>query len=348
MTQGHFLPMVAAVFCILILLLEFFCASAHASITQPTFSSKLLEFPSCSPESSLIERFVAPPTSSCSKAPPPGRRKRAAHCSKGYQNYCAQISPEQNHYINAVREGKISNVLAHLVHELGRRGDQAKCSVNDGYLVRGRPIVSTPTNRIMMRSPEFCFNFGTDYMAAMIEWLGQEVAKAFSGPAHSGVRLIVGDVTGPKGGCLANRSGRRRHASHTNGQDADLGFLTVREGESSPIQFPYTFDALHNWWLFKKVFKNPYACVKVIFLDRRHISALARVAKGDEDWNALKRFIRHMPGHKNHFHIRIGSGPGRPGCTPGARPELETEEDFDTEDPDDSEILNQLRGPAIQ
>ena len=187
-------------------------------------------------------------------------------------------------------------------------------------------------------------------MAAMVEWLGREVGRTFSAEHYSGVKLIIGDVAGPRGGCLIGRSGKRGHASHTTGQDADIGFLSVRKGAPSLVKFTQDFDPTNNWWLLKKVLKNPYACVKVIFLDRRQIRKLAKQAGRlghpgyDVEWNQYKRFIRHMPGHKNHFHVRIGNGPGGAGCFPGAKPELELEEEFDSiDDPDDSEILDQLK-----
>ena len=62
------------------------------------------------------------------------------------------------------------------------------------------------------------------------------------------------------------------------------------------------------------------------FLDKKNIRKLGKVVRGDEDWDRYKRFIRHIPGHKNHIHVRIGNGPGQPGCFPGANPEDETEE----------------------
>ena len=243
-----------------------------------------------------------------------------------------------------VASGQISDVMNLLTREMGQRGDQAFCTVNNGFLVRGRPIVSTSQNRIVLRSPDRCLNFGTDAMAAMLEWLGREIGKTYSKESQSGVKLVLGDVSGPRGGCLLGRSGRRGHASHTTGQDADIGFLKVMEGKISPIQFIRDLDPAANWWMLKKIFKNPFACIKVIFLDRGHIHRLAKFARGDADWALYGRFLRHMPGHKNHFHVRIGTGPGEPGCMPGARPELETEEEVDPiEEQDDSDIVNQLK-----
>jgi murein endopeptidase len=91
------------------------------------------------------------------------------------------------------------------------------------------------------------------------------------------------------------------------------------------------FDAVTQWWLLKRILQNPFGCVKAIFLDRKHIRSLEKVAKHDVEWALYHVFIRHMPGHKNHFHVRIGNGPGKPGCVPGANPESEDDFEFSDE-----------------
>ena len=34
-----------------------------------------------------------------------------------------------------------------------------------------------------------------------------------------------------------------------------------------------------------------------------------------EAWSKIRRYVKHMRGHRRHFHIRVGDGPGLPGCT---------------------------------
>ena len=174
-------------------------------------------------------------------------------------------------------------------------------------------------------------------MIAMLEWLGRKINAGYSSPEVKGVQLLVGDISSPRGGCLAGRSGLRGHASHTSGQDVDLGFIMAYENKDSPDYFVKHFDGKPNWWFMKQLFQNPYACVKVVFLDRTHIRKLAQAARGDEDWLKYGRFIRHVKGHNNHFHIRIGDGPGPAGCQSDAHPELEPEDDVppDVELPED-------------
>jgi murein endopeptidase len=242
------------------------------------------------------------------------------------------MTQQQREYGQAAASGKLGDILHLLTQEMGRKGDQAYCTTGTGFLAFGRQVIPSLQNRIVVQSPEKCLNFGTDPMAGMLEWLGRNISERYSSSNDSGVHLILGDISAPRGGCVSNPSGKRRHASHTAGQDADVGFLTVHPGQVSPTRFHNRFDIKTNWWFLKKVFQNPFACIKVIFLDQRHIRALARAVRGEREWTTYHRFIRHMPGHKNHFHIRVGNGPGLPGCTPNARPELEFEEDSDPAD----------------
>jgi murein endopeptidase len=177
------------------------------------------------------------------------------------------------------------------------------------------------------------------------------VSTQYSNPIYSGVHITLGDISAPRGGCLSNPSGKRRHASHTTGQDADVGFLTVKPSQESPTHFHTQFDPKTNWWFLKKIFQNPFACIKVVFLDKRHIRTLAKYAKAEKEWQLFHRFIRHMPGHKNHLHVRVGIGPGQAGCTPNARPELELEEDVEASEATEMSILDELKSrqsPSVE
>jgi len=99
-----------------------------------------------------------------------------------------------------------------------------------------------------------------------------------------------------------------------NGQDADLGFLKVEPNREGAGRFSREFRVAENWWLLKKIFSNPIACVKVVFLDRRHIRKLKKFAGSDPMWSRLSPFIRHVRRHHDHFHIRVGDKSGAPGC----------------------------------
>ena len=273
-----------------------------------------------------------------------GKVRRGRACSKARvsQGFCAEMTQEQKTYSHAAQSGELGDILELIQKERGAKGQQAFCTVNNGFLANGRRIIPSPQNRILIQSPEHCVNFGTDSMVGMLEWLGREVGKRFSDEKYSGVHILLGDVSGPRGGCLFGRTGARRHASHTNGQDADVGFLSAQAGQVSPRLFHTRFDLEKNWWFLKRVFQNPFACIKVVFLDRRHIHKLAQFAKNDPDWKLYQRFIRHMPGHSNHFHFRVGHGPGPVGCVPNAHPELEFEDDSEGNEASELTILDEL------
>lgn len=267
----------------------------------------------------------------CPKPLPPGTRVARKACPKGRaakKSYCDEITAEQRAYLESHQVGAGGDLLKLITHQMGRR-TQAYCDVNAGFLAFGRPVAATEQNRLKILAPDRCLNFGTDPMIGMLEWVGRQVGTRLPAREYPGALLPVGAVSAPRGGCLAGKNGKRGHASHTNGQDVDLGFLVPRKTAGAPEFFERTFDPKLNWWLLKQVFQNPFACIKVVFLDRKLIQKLTPVASKDPEWFRYKRFVRHMRGHKNHFHIRVGNGPGQPGCVADSHPELEFEEDWD-------------------
>lgn len=248
----------------------------------------------------------------------------AAHRRKA--TYCEEITDQQREYTAMVREGRAGDVLDLIRREMSARPEQSFCGVNNGFLAWGRRLVPTTRNRIRIRRPDRCVDFGTDSMVGVLEWLGRKVADQY--PEKPGIELVIGDISAPRGGCLSGMGGRRGHKSHTNGTDVDLAYLWVKGGRS-PEGFFRDFDPQANWWLLKQAFANPMGCVKVVFLDRRHIRRLAKAAKNDPQWGELQRHIRHVRGHYDHFHIRVGQRPGAPGCPLDG---IDTEDE--AEDPD--------------
>ena len=338
-------------------------AAPVAAATQPVF-------PPCGPRSEiLVDDATQVDVAFCANWNPEFpfngnhcctkviRKRRGNRCfqERRKAHFCDDITEEQKEYAEAVESGRIPDVLAFLQDGVARRSTQAYCGVNNGYLAYGRRVIASEQNRIAIRSPQRCTNFGTDGMAGLLEWLGRQVKQKYSDPEYSQVRLVVGDISAPRGGCLSGPSGRKGHASHTSGQDADVSFLSAKPGRASPVTFHRDFDPRVNWWLLKNIFKNPYACVKVVFLDRHHIGKLAKVARGDEDWEKYRRFVRHIRGHRNHFHVRVGDFPGLPGCAPDAHPELEDEDTGDDSEletpenetvPDPGSAVDQAVSPA--
>ena len=264
----------------------------------------------------------------CAKKPRPRRGVRC-HPSRAKTSYCNEVTEEQQRYTEAVQTGDVADVLLQIEDDVRRRGglqQQAFCSVSQGFLAFGRRLVQTPNNRIKIRNPQRCVEFGTDPMVGMLEWVGRQIHAQYPAPEYERVQLLVGDIAAPRGGCLPGRGGRKGHVSHTSGQDVDIGFLFAKPGARSPASFSKQFDAQANWWLVKQMFQNPYGCVKVIFLDHRLKSKLARAAGDDPEWPRVSRFIKHVKHHRNHFHVRVGDGPGTPGCQQPLPDENEEEE----------------------
>lgn len=249
----------------------------------------------------------------CAKVPRRGSNSDGfCSAARAKGNFCDEVTEEQQRYIGEIQSNPHADILELIKKDGIRKEVQANCSPNNGFLAFGRPVVPTLDNRIVLKSPYRCTYFGTDAMTQMLEWVGRRVADQYKDVQSAG--LVLGDISAPRGGCLKGQGGKRGHKSHTSGQDVDVGFLTLRGETRAPAVFHKHFEASENWWLIKQVFSNPFACVKVIFLDRGHIARLRKYASGDPDWGAYSSHIKHVRNHKNHFHVRIGDGPGSAGC----------------------------------
>ena len=301
------------------------CLSAHATLALrydfPTLApfSDFLELPS----SGLTAPFCAEWNpdftfhgGQCCAKVPRGGSNRGGFCpaARAKNTFCDERTDEQTQYIDEVEHGKIADPLEALKREIGRGGYQAFCSPNNGFLAWGRPVVPTALNRLILKSPQRCTNFGTDGMAGMLEWVGRKIGETYKAPEYSVVKVVIGDISAPRGGCLKGSGGRRGHSSHMSGQDVDMGFLSLERRGPATV-FEKKFDPDANWWMIKQIFHNPFACVKMIFLDRKLIGKLRKVAQSEPEWQELSSRIRHVRNHKNHMHVRIGEKPGAPGCT---------------------------------
>ncbi len=288
--------------------------------------------PGCEPESSFIKDpnagvdpafcakwnpdFAFKGNTCCGKVPWKYRR-RGIRCSpkRSKRSFCDERTKEQVSYTDHVNTGKIANVLNFLKPQLGINGSQATCLPTGGFLAYGKPILSTDSNGVTLRRPGRCVNFGTDRMIAMLEWLGREVKAKYQDQDFKDPHLLIGDMSAPRGGCLAGRGGRRGHLSHQTGQDVDIGFLYLRKKRSSPVEFTRRFQVEYNWWVLKKIFSNEFACVKIVLLDHRHIQKIKRhikkIAKKNSKhpdialWEKMKLHIQHVRYHRDHFHVRI-------------------------------------------
>lgn len=243
-------------------------------------------------------------------------KRRGVRCTpeRSKETFCNEMTEDQRRYFSdnsVLAKGDILKIIA---DELDLKTQQAYCEPHNGFLAFGRPILESSVNRIKLRRPERCVNFGTDRMVGFLEWVGRKYAERYSAPENSDLKLLIGDVSAPRGGCLYGKGGKRGHGSHMTGQDADIGFISERKPYREVKSFHRNFEPEPNWWLLKQAFSNPFACVKVVFLDRKHINTLARFAKDDPEWVRLRPHIRHIKRHQDHFHVRVGDQAGVPGC----------------------------------
>jgi murein endopeptidase len=114
--------------------------------------------------------------------------------------------------------------------------------------------------------------------------------------AHpSAPRVVIGDLSRPKGGDFGARYGLPGHASHQSGVDVDV-YLPRRDGRATTPQSAGQVDRRRSRDLLRRFLR---AGAGVIF-----ISPEAGVH--DQD-----RRVRHIPNHDTHMHVRFG--PVHPG-----------------------------------
>jgi len=143
-------------------------------------------------------------------------------------------------------------------------------------------------------------------------------AAAFRKKFPKGDRVQIGDMSAHEGGTLS------RHASHQNGLDADVAYLTKNHKEYDPNvlgeagftenfvvggKITKNFDTTRNWFLLKeivlqkgvgRIFVDPK--IKKKFCDKNlTIDAKADLSTRTE----VLRRLRPYPNHDDHFHMRI-------------------------------------------
>ena len=301
------------------------------------------DFMPCSPESEFAETPEGGPDLSfcaqwnpefdfrghrCCSRPVVVRKKRKDNrCAptRIKATYCDEMTDEQRAYSEMAASGKLGDLITLISQDISKRKSaQAFCSVDNGFLAGGRRVVPTSQNHLKLRSPEKCTDFGTDELVGALEWVGRKIGDRMPASGSAQTHLMIGDMSAPRGGCISGRGGKRAHRSHTSGQDVDLGFLNPGDPD---FEMRGRFDPANNWWFIKQLFSNPFVCVKRVFVDKKIIRRIASVAAHDPMWREVRPFLQHMKGHKNHFHLRVGQGPGQPGCPNDAFTDDEDEEE---------------------
>lgn len=162
-------------------------------------------------------------------------------------------------------------------------------------------------------------NFGTKGLVQTLVFAGGALHHRDGDP-----KLVVGDMSGPRGGRL------KGHASHRAGRDADIlffyttpagvpvdapGFVKIGTDGLAEVPGPARFvrlDVARTWALAKALLTSPHADVEWLFV-AEWIEAMllthARAA-GEPDHLLFRAAnVMHQPkdsaAHDDHFHMRI-------------------------------------------
>ncbi|MCC6647768.1 MAG: penicillin-insensitive murein endopeptidase [Polyangiaceae bacterium] len=176
-------------------------------------------------------------------------------------------------------------------------------------------------------------NFGTKALVDTLLFAGDVTHARGSDPP-----LVVGDLSGPRGGKL------KGHASHRVGRDVDLlffyttpagvpllapGFVKVGPDGLAEAAVPGGFvrlDVPRTWALAKALLGSPHADVEWLFV-AEWVEALllehARAAGEPDHLLYRAANVMHQPkdsaAHDDHFHLRIACAPDEEmsGCVSG-------------------------------
>jgi murein endopeptidase len=160
--------------------------------------------------------------------------------------------------------------------------------------------------------------YGTDETVALMLWAFQRMTELFPGTAEA----VVGDLSREGGGRLSP------HKSHQTGRDIDVCYYLKNNEPCGHFRAvtPDTMDLLKNWTYMDLLLST--GRVEYILIDRSLHRALYDTAL-EMGWNEedLKKLfeapvgntpkrgvIRHIAGHKTHFHYRFVCPAKDPEC----------------------------------
>jgi murein endopeptidase len=177
---------------------------------------------------------------------------------------------------------------------------------HDGRLVGAWPLPDGPGRKIMAE------RWKTWGSKSMIQQLDRVLTR-WSDIEPQGPPVLVGNLSTRSGGPLDP------HKSHQSGRDADLSYMAKWDGKSAVTWqhvTPETIDPELTWKLLRLLAKE--AKVEAFFIDRSlqrvllthaqktgsirtaRLAQWLEVASGNDE-----ALIRHVPGHKDHFHVRF-------------------------------------------
>lgn len=192
-----------------------------------------------------------------------------------------------------------------------------------GWIERAQRLPDTGRGwRVLRDDARGGQHWGTGRLVSLV----RQVARATS-PSRDAVPLVVGDISGPRGGQIP------RHASHRAGRNVDLLFFARdalsnapvltpefvrydRDGSSVAGSLPLRFDTPRNWDLVESVVRADGVGVNRIFVAawiERLLVENAR-ARARPSWVIDRaELLMHQPGdsaaHDDHFHVRVACSP---------------------------------------
>jgi murein endopeptidase len=130
--------------------------------------------------------------------------------------------------------------------------------------------------------------WGTVELVTTVEQIAADYRTRF-GP---GPRLVIGDLSRPRGGSFGKKYGGLGHASHQNGRDVDIAYPR-RDGLERPPAQPSQIDRVRAQWLVDRAARD----AQLVFIGlhvpvRRHFKRVQ-----------LLRF------HDDQMHVRIPQPP---------------------------------------
>jgi penicillin-insensitive murein DD-endopeptidase len=159
--------------------------------------------------------------------------------------------------------------------------------------------------------------FGTRLLVEFIQRMGNLVLKYM--PAY---QILIGDLSDKNGGRQIS-GGKREHASHQSGLDADISYLTKAHVPAESIvgnRGAFLKSKLHvgeQWRLFKETVAS--GRVSRYFVNSSVKVGFCRYAREVGEYNANKSALKHLMiehGHITHFHIRLRCPTDSPRCMP--------------------------------
>jgi murein endopeptidase len=177
---------------------------------------------------------------------------------------------------------------------------------HDGRLSGGWPMPDGPGRKIMAE------RWKTWASRSTVEQLDHALTR-WADLQPAGPHVLVGNLSTRSGGPLDP------HKSHQSGRDADLSYIAKWDGKSAVTWqhvTPETIDPELTWKLLRLLVKENQ--VEAFYIDR----SLQRVLLAHAQKTGIIRnsrlaqwleiagggdeaLIRHVPGHKDHFHVRL-------------------------------------------